>query len=98
MANAHQEGNPDPEILGSLVHVKDCRIWAEISYLDSPTGYREYLPSNRTPPHHAQLGALTMLDNPKNYLREDLPRLLFLLTVILLLISGYLLYRVVDLL
>ena len=30
---------------GTTVHVGDCRIWAEIFYLDSPTDYREYLPS-----------------------------------------------------
>ena len=28
-------------------YVGDCRVWAEINYLDSPTDYREYLP---TPP------------------------------------------------
>jgi len=26
-------------------YVKDCRVWAEINYLDSPTNYREYLPT-----------------------------------------------------
>ena len=24
-------------------YVTDCRVWAEINYLDSPTDYREYL-------------------------------------------------------
>ncbi len=27
------------------MHVADCYIWAAIQYLDSPTDYREYLPS-----------------------------------------------------
>jgi hypothetical protein len=38
------------EIGGSAVHVGDCYIWAAISYLDSPTDYRECLPyrSRRT--------------------------------------------------
>jgi len=30
---------------GTAVHVRDCRVWAEINYLDSPTDYREYLPA-----------------------------------------------------
>jgi len=32
---------------GAAFYVSDCRVWAEINYLDSPTDYREYLP---TPP------------------------------------------------
>lgn len=34
------------QIGGETVHVSDCCVWAEISYLDSPTDYREYLPQN----------------------------------------------------
>jgi hypothetical protein len=26
------------------VHIRDCYVWAEIYYLDSPTDFREYLP------------------------------------------------------
>lgn len=33
-------------ICGGEFHVGDCRVWAEIFYLDSPTDYREYLPGN----------------------------------------------------
>ena len=29
------------------VHIRDCRVRAEIYYLDSSTDYREYLPGNR---------------------------------------------------
>lgn len=29
---------------GSIVRVADCYIWAAISYLDSPTAYRECIP------------------------------------------------------
>jgi hypothetical protein len=29
---------------GSAVRLDDCHVWAAISYLDSPTDYREYLP------------------------------------------------------
>jgi len=35
------------QIGGSAVHVGDCYIWAAISYLDSPTDYRECLPYRR---------------------------------------------------
>jgi hypothetical protein len=35
------------QIGGSTVHVGDCYIWAAISYLDSPTDYRECLPHRR---------------------------------------------------
>jgi hypothetical protein len=37
----------EPQIGGVPVHVNNCYIWAAIYYLDSPTDYREYLPSNR---------------------------------------------------
>jgi len=30
---------------GAVFHVSDCRVWAEINYLDSPTDYREWLPA-----------------------------------------------------
>jgi hypothetical protein len=36
--------NRNRQIGGEPVHVRDCYIWAEIYYLDSPTDYREYLP------------------------------------------------------
>lgn len=32
---------------GTAFHVSDCRVWAEIDYLDSPTDYREYLPGTQ---------------------------------------------------
>ena len=38
MANLHQGTD------GYSVHIQDCRVWAEIYYLDSPTDYGEYLP------------------------------------------------------
>jgi len=33
---------------GTAIHVSDCRVWAEINYLDSLTDYREYLPGARS--------------------------------------------------
>jgi hypothetical protein len=47
---------------GITAHVGDCFVWAEIQYLDSPTDYREYLPT-----HHRQSvridSQLVMLDS-----------------------------------
>jgi len=33
--------NQDQHIGGKAVHIRDCYVWAEIFYLDSPTDYRE---------------------------------------------------------
>jgi hypothetical protein len=47
---------------GVPVRVCDCYIWAEISYLDSPTDYRECLP--QACPQPPEAGAdLVMLDS-----------------------------------
>ena len=35
------------EVGGDAIHVRDCYVWAEIYYLDSPTDFREYLPQTR---------------------------------------------------
>jgi hypothetical protein len=29
-------------------HIRDCHVWAEIYYLDSPTDYRECLPEKKS--------------------------------------------------
>jgi hypothetical protein len=42
--------NQDKEIGGQPIHVRDCYVWAEIYYLDSPTNYREYLPPQPVDP------------------------------------------------
>jgi hypothetical protein len=36
--------NEDKRIGREAVYIRDCYVWAEIYYLDSPTSYREYLP------------------------------------------------------
>ena len=61
---------------GSEVHIKDCYLWAEIQYLDSPTDYRECIrpdyvrdmisggftiEDERTSSHFEALGALTFI-------------------------------------
>lgn len=40
--------NDDGRAGGRAFYVADCYIWAEISYLDSSTDYREYLPIKKT--------------------------------------------------
>lgn len=52
--------NHEKQIEGMLIHVRDCQIWAEIYYLDSPTDYREYLPQS---PLTVSQHALAMLDS-----------------------------------
>jgi len=41
--------NQNKQIGGEPVHIRDCYVWAEIAYLDSPTDYREYLPQRTVP-------------------------------------------------
>lgn len=40
--------NSRKQLGGEAFHVRDCYVWAEIQYLDSPTDYREYLPQPTT--------------------------------------------------
>jgi len=47
-------------VTGGSVYVGDCYLWAEISYLDSPTDYREFLPSAVQP---QTTGELVLLDD-----------------------------------
>ena len=64
MANTTQR----KEIGGEGIHVRDCYVWAEIYYLDSPSDYREYLPQD---PHWSPDGhRLEMLDSPRQSLRS----------------------------
>lgn len=50
------------QIGGTGIHVGDCYVWAEIHYLDSPTDYREFLPSKH-PRQVAPSSQLVMLDD-----------------------------------
>src|SRR5262252_7746457 len=80
----------------SFVHVKDCRIWAEIRYLDSPTDYRECLPG-RTSTCATDLSSFMMLDASNTSSRRQLAKpLLFLMGIVWILICGYFLYLVLD--
>ena len=56
---------PRIEIGGEGIHVRDCYVWTEISYLDSPSDFREYLPQDRQwKPNDDRL------DSPRSSARE----------------------------
>jgi hypothetical protein len=52
------------EIGGEAIHVRDCYVWAEIYYLDSPTDYREYIPKPVSQRRSAADEEFITLDNP----------------------------------
>ena len=45
------------------VYIRDCYVWAEIYYLDSPTSYREYLPQRTVESPTFPENDLVMLDD-----------------------------------
>lgn len=57
--------------IGQTFRVSDCYVWSEITYLDSATDYREYLPKLRT--HAARAPTvrsdLVLLDSSKHLCR-----------------------------
>jgi hypothetical protein len=86
MATPHQTGKD------SYLHVQDCRIWAEISYLDSPTDYRECL-QTVCPDCQPGSSGLMMLDTSANSAGKRFGKpLLFLVGIVTLLTCGYLLF------
>jgi hypothetical protein len=57
------------KIGGEGIHVRDCYVWAEISYLDSPSDFREYLLQDRHwKPNDDRL---LMLDSPRRSVIGD---------------------------
>jgi hypothetical protein len=60
---------------GNGSHAGDCYVWAEINYLDSPTDYREFLPSSAPSPM-PPIGELVMLDDGATFPRTILTWLL----------------------
>lgn len=83
MADLNQAAETNP------VYLQDWRVWAEINYLDSATGYREYLPT--APLHnsaiHSDFVLLSTSELPAR--RWILPVITFLVVAV---ISGYSLY------
>ena len=55
--------NQDKEIGGQPVHIRDCYVWAEIYYLDSPTNYREHLPAQAVAPTTVSRDDFVTLDS-----------------------------------
>jgi hypothetical protein len=83
------------DVAGEYFHVRDCYVWAEICYLDSPTDYREYLPLNRgTSP--AIKGVSVMLDGSRPSASRVTFYPLLAPVIIFLLLAGYLLHLIVD--
>ena len=54
--------NSYPENTGRISHVRDCQLWAEIDYLDSPTDYREYLPGQESSPDTTDREGLAVVE------------------------------------
>ena len=76
--------------------VQDCRIWAEIAYLDSATDYREFLP-RQTQPGLTESRELVLLDNRNTPLGEGVSRsVLFLMGFFAILIAAYALYLLLN--
>lgn len=95
MPNSHQPG------MNRNLQLQDCRIWAEIDYLDSPSDYRECLPGAQAAPLTADRSNLILLDSHTPGPRKPTGRSQLLLlglicTLVSMLILGYLLYHLVE--
>jgi hypothetical protein len=89
------------DIDGAGFHIRDCYVWAEIWYLDSPTSYRECLPENG----HTQARRdddFILLDSRGPRDRTRLSSLMvaaficFSLAFMCFAVGGYLLYIGID--
>ena len=81
----------DRGVENNAVHIQDCRIWAEIYYLDSPTDYREYLAPGSMQLRESR-SDLVMLEDSKHPLTVNGISLRCLVAgIVLILASGYLL-------
>ena len=68
-------------VTGDSVHVDDSYVWAEISYLDSPIDYREFLPAVAQP--HTRRDLVLLDDEPVIHLWKKWTKLRALLTFVL---------------
>jgi len=81
------------DVAGTSFHVRDCYVWAEIYYLDSPTDYREYLARG------SGFGDLVMLDSSKaspDPKADGFPVLATCVVLSLVLLAEYLFYMVTE--
>jgi len=76
---------------GSAFRVSDCRVWAEINYLDSPTDYREYLPGARPRPRKKANDPRAPAGDPQ-WPRRARSYFLFFLACLFLLAIGLMLH------
>jgi hypothetical protein len=78
---------PNHDIGGHPMRVKDCYIWSEIYYLDSPTDYRECLPPHRTRQRNVPGSGFTILESSENNSSHFFLRILVFLTLFLIICS-----------
>jgi len=78
---------PNDGIGGCPIHVKDCYIWSEIYYLDSPTDYREYLPPHHIHPCNVPRNGLAILESSENSPNHSFLRILVFLASCLIIFS-----------
>jgi hypothetical protein len=95
MSNSYSENT------GRTSHVRDCQMWAEIDYLDSPTDYREYLPGQGTSFAMSDRDELMMLDAENHSSRKPTTRLSLVAVAVItllifLLICGCFLHLFLD--
>jgi hypothetical protein len=90
MADLNQAAEKNP------VAFQDWRVWAEINYLDSPTEYREYLPTApiENPATRATFAMLSTSKLPSKGRRWSLPVITFLVVA---LIAEYSVYAFMNL-
>jgi hypothetical protein len=86
----------DRGVDNNAVHIQDCRIWAEIYYLDSPTDYREHL-AHGSRELRESYSDLVMLEDSKHLVTVyGISLRLLVAGIVLILASGYLLYSLRD--
>jgi hypothetical protein len=78
---------PDYNVGGRVMHVKDCYIWSEIYYLDSPTDYRECLPPHRIYPCNIPQSGFSIPKSSENNVSHLLLRILAFVASCLILYS-----------
>ena len=85
--------NQDRQIGGEGVHIRDCYVWAEIYYLDSPTNYREYLPQGPVTPRTVPENEVVMLDSSGEWPNPS-SIVCLAISLALLFVSGVFMYVV----
>ena len=85
----HKQHSDGETIGASAVRIDDCHVWAAISYLDSPTDYREYLPPVRPERPEPSGSELRMLEASSSTAWRPLRTIMvtaFLICILLLIV------------